>query len=78
MSGNVEEWCSDSYGIYDAERLTNPTAPRSDLGLGRVCRGGAYNDFVRQCRSACREVSNELESTYWRGFRFVLARELKE
>lgn len=40
MSGNVWEWVSDWYGVYQPESVENPTGPES--GERRVVRGGAW------------------------------------
>jgi sulfatase modifying factor 1 len=40
MSGNVWEWVSDWYGVYESAPATNPTGPES--GGRRVVRGGAW------------------------------------
>ncbi|MDR2979836.1 MAG: SUMF1/EgtB/PvdO family nonheme iron enzyme [Bacteroidales bacterium] len=71
MSGNVYEWCSDFYGNYTDEPLTNPTGP--DSGEYRVVRGGyCYADEVR-CRVVIREYSWEegLAVSFY-GIRLVL------
>ena len=41
MHGNVEEWCLDWYGPYEAGEQTDPVG-RAD-GDVRVTRGGSYN-----------------------------------
>lgn len=41
MSGNVEEWCSDWYGKYNAEDETDPQGPSE--GTKRVIRGGYFS-----------------------------------
>lgn len=58
MHGNVLEWCSDWYALYDdpAVALTDPHGPVS--GEGRVVRGGTFTvsdsfDAI-SCRSAYR------------------------
>jgi formylglycine-generating enzyme required for sulfatase activity len=48
LSGNVWEWCSDSYGDYPKQSETNPQGPSS--GTNRVLRGGSWDftpDFAR-------------------------------
>jgi formylglycine-generating enzyme required for sulfatase activity len=50
--GNVWEWVQDWYGAYAADAVPDPQGPSS--GLGRVFRGGSWNDDARLCRSAFR------------------------
>jgi formylglycine-generating enzyme required for sulfatase activity/flavodoxin len=52
MHGNVNEWCWDYYGAYDAAKDSNPTGP--DSGTRHVYRGGGWNDFGKNLRSAYR------------------------
>ena len=52
MSGNVMEWCSDWYGAYSSDALTNPTGPSE--GTQRVCRGGGWGYGSDLCRVSCR------------------------
>lgn len=53
MTGNVWEWVSDWYGVYDRAATNNPTGP--DFGESRVYRGGCfYGDDVRYLRAALR------------------------
>lgn len=52
MHGGVWEWCSDWYGQYPAESVTDPRGP-SD-GTERIMRGGGIADSARSCRSANR------------------------
>ena len=52
MHGNVYEWCVDRYGSYPAGRVVDPQGPA--LGDQRVLRGGCWESFARDCRSAHR------------------------
>ena len=52
MSGNAMEWCSDWYGSYSSDALTNPTGPAE--GTQRVCRGGGWGYGSDLCRVSCR------------------------
>ena len=52
MSGNVWEWCSDRYGAYSSNSLTNPDGPSS--GPSRVSRGGSWYNGARGCRVSFR------------------------
>ena len=70
MSGNVQEWCSDWYGIYSAEEQVNPTGPTS--GTHRVVRGGHYATDDYACRVSLRTwLSPNAENAYT-GLRLVL------
>ncbi len=53
MSGNVLEWCQDRYSRYSANVQTDPTG--SSDGYDRVCRGGSWYDYARDCRVSCRK-----------------------
>lgn len=54
MHGNVAEWVWDYYGPYTVanEIQVDPTGP--DQGGMRVNRGGGWNDFAKNLRSAYR------------------------
>ena len=51
MSGNVWEWCSDSYESYLSLERTNPC---SNTGNLKVARGGSWNDHLSYVRLAKR------------------------
>jgi formylglycine-generating enzyme required for sulfatase activity/flavodoxin len=50
--GNVSEWVWDYYGEYDLEANIDPVGPTS--GSLRAYRGGGWNDFAKNLRSAYR------------------------
>jgi formylglycine-generating enzyme required for sulfatase activity len=52
MHGNVWEWCSSWFGKYKTDDATDPNGPV--IGSGRVGRGGGWDDFAADCRSAYR------------------------
>lgn len=55
MHGNVGEWVWDFYGDYDTAGQTDPTGP--ETGTRRVYRGGGWNDFAKNLRSAYRAAA---------------------
>jgi formylglycine-generating enzyme required for sulfatase activity len=62
MHGNVAEWCLDQYDeagyAVVATQTQDPLAIPMTL-YPRVVRGGGWNQFPEDCRSAAREASNE-------------------
>lgn len=69
MHGNVGEWVWDWYGVYETEGQTDPTGPAS--GTRRVYRGGGWNDFAKNLRSAYRATLPPDSSSFNLGFRLV-------
>ena len=69
MHGNVNEWCWDYYGDYDVNAVDNPTGPSS--GTRHVYRGGGWNDFAKNMRSAYRAAGQEDMHSYNLGLRLV-------
>lgn len=67
MHGNVSEWVWDAYGPYDPQDAVDPKGPES--GTLRVCRGGGWNDFAKNLRSAYRSALPADGSSPSLGFR---------
>ena len=57
MHGNVNEWCWDYYGAYDEAASEDPTGAAA--GTRHVYRGGGWNDFAKNMRSAYRAAGQE-------------------
>ncbi|MBR2812532.1 MAG: SUMF1/EgtB/PvdO family nonheme iron enzyme [Solobacterium sp.] len=69
MHGNVNEWCWDWYGTYDTAAATDPTGPIQ--GTRHVYRGGGWNDFAKNMRSAYRAAGQEDMKSFNLGVRLV-------
>ncbi|MBO4581924.1 MAG: formylglycine-generating enzyme family protein [Bacteroidales bacterium] len=72
MSGNVWEWCSDTYAPYGTEENA---ASDKNKKTYKVCRGGAYNSVAEDCnvRYRGRQPAKYKHKTL--GFRLVLSDE---
>ena len=71
MLGNVSEWVQDTDGYYPGGSVTDPQGSDNDYLGTRVIRGGAWEDFPRNCRAAARADAQPYERYYARGFRLV-------
>ena len=69
MHGNVGEWVWDWYGAYETGEQTDPTGPAS--GTRRVYRGGGWNDFAKNLRSAYRATLPPDSASFNIGLRLV-------
>lgn len=67
--GNVNEWCWDYYGEYDLNKNEDPTGV--DTGTRHVYRGGGWNDFAKNMRSAYRAAGQADMASYNLGVRLV-------
>ena len=69
MHGNVGEWVWDYYGEYGTDSVTDPTG--AETGTLRVYRGGGWNDFAKNMRSAYRATLPEDKGSFNIGIRLV-------
>ncbi|MBQ9058349.1 MAG: SUMF1/EgtB/PvdO family nonheme iron enzyme [Atopobiaceae bacterium] len=76
MHGNVAEWVWDRYGSYDTSSAQDPMGPES--GAVRVNRGGGWNDFAKNLRSAYRASLTPTSSSPSVGFRLARSALLRE
>lgn len=76
MHGNVAEWVWDCYDAYGTGPLQDPTGPES--GSLRVNRGGGWNDFAKNLRSAYRASLTPTSSSPSVGFRIARSAILRE
>ena len=67
--GNVNEWCWDYYGQYSTSQTTDPTGPTD--GTRHIYRGGGWNDFAKNMRSAYRAAAQADMKSYNLGVRLV-------
>ena len=69
MHGNVGEWVWDYYGDYGTTAQTDPVG--AENGTLRVYRGGGWNDFAKNIRSAYRATLDENKGSFNIGIRLV-------
>ena len=68
MHGNVWEWCADILGNYPSGSVTDPTGPLINSSH-YVFRGGSWDGYAKNCRSA-RRYSNVYDYRFgYLGFR---------
>ena len=70
MHGNVEEWCHDWYGRYEAHDQVDPLG-RAD-GDFKVTRGGSHSTFAFYLRCANRMGALPEDESWYIGLRVVL------
>lgn len=69
MHGNVGEWVWDYYGKFSTEEQTDPSG--AENGTLRVYRGGGWNDFAKNMRSAYRATLEQSKESFNIGIRLV-------
>jgi formylglycine-generating enzyme required for sulfatase activity len=71
MHGNLYEWCGDYFDEkwYSTSPLNDPNGP--SVGSTRVIRGGYWNHFASNCRSAYRYNHTPSHRNNNHGFRCV-------
>lgn len=72
MSGNVSEWCSDSYAAYSPKQVNNPK--KSILQDTKVIRGGSFSSYAGDCAVTYRSSFSSPHRNNNIGFRLVLNR----
>jgi len=70
MIGNAWQWCQDKYGAYKPEAVTDPAGSTDPTNWNRVLRGGSWDDFPGDCRSAFRHRYNPGNHSMRGGFGF--------
>jgi len=70
MSGNVSEWCSDKYSVYNENPSTNPDV-QDTSGSGRVRRDGNFNTSARHIKTTFRLRSEQDNKDPGLGFRLA-------
>lgn len=70
MSGNVWEWCSDYYALYNERKEENPQGPT--VGVNRVTRGGCWSSQRGTLRVANRYYHSPNYGSSLIGFRLVM------
>jgi formylglycine-generating enzyme required for sulfatase activity/flavodoxin len=69
MHGNVSEWVWDLYGDYDIKAADNPYGAAT--GSLRAYRGGGWNDFAKNMRSAYRAAMEQDKKSFNLGIRLA-------
>ena len=70
MGGNVWQWCTDGYGLYQYGSIKDQKG--NDSANSRVSRGGSWHLGPRFCRSANRGCQDPAKRHSPNGFRVVL------
>lgn len=68
VTGNVREWCWDSFGNY-VNGANDPRGP--EIGEYRSTRGGGWDAAAGGCKLSLRDFSAEYSSSEYTGFRLA-------
>lgn len=71
MSGNMNEWCWDAYGVYSSDVVTNPRGLPFLTGGTRVLRGGGGASETNCLDASKRHDSDPGTKGHFIGFRVV-------
>jgi len=72
MSGNVNEWCYDWWGVYNTEHRRNPNVTTEGVEHRRLVRGGGFDRNERYSRVSVRHNMQPERASESIGFRIVL------
>jgi formylglycine-generating enzyme required for sulfatase activity len=72
MSGNVWEWCQDTY-TREVRAIPHEGSPTPGDGTGRVLRGGCFHNWAIHCTVSKRYQMERQDHDGCIGFRVVLA-----
>ena len=72
MSGNVGEWCADSWYSYSSKPQENPYFTFAE-SKERIARGGGYGRETWECRVHARDYYDKNDREYGFGFRLALS-----
>ena len=75
MHGNVWEWCLDRYEAVPNTNDNSASIHHADSGLLRCIKGGSWDNYDFDCRSAKRRFFDSNYKCDNIGFRFVLVEE---
>lgn len=70
MSGNVAEWCSDNFTMYNESPSTNPDIQQVASGV-RIVRGGSYAATARSIKTSWRLNIHQETTSVEVGFRLA-------
>ncbi len=70
MTGNVSEWCEDSYSAYQSGAISDPCV--CDTGSYKIVRGGSYDDCVANSHISVRRWYTPETSRGYIGMRVAM------